>query len=172
MHRLSFVRVKTPEQVAELSMFAEGIFREYFTPMHSQDKVDYLVDYLLSIETLTSAIADEGYEYYFVDEDASGNHVGFVGIRPDEGYLFLSKLYLTKEARGKGYGRAEFEFIKQRATDLGFKSIRLTCARNNVPSLERYDHMGFERIACLNTSIGDGFEMNDYLMEYTFDDED
>ena len=29
-------------------------------------------------------------------------HIGFVGFRPDDGFLYLSKLYLVKEARGKG----------------------------------------------------------------------
>ncbi len=158
--------MEDPEQIAELAIFAEGIFREYFLTLHSPEKVEYLANYLLSTETLTTAIADEGYEYYFVDEVESGKHIGFIGIKPDEEYLFLSKLYLSKEVRGKGYGRAEFEFVKQRAQELGFNRIRLTCARDNVASLERYDHMGFERIALVNSSVGGGYEMNDYVMEY------
>lgn len=165
MPSLNYVPVKEPERIAELANFAEGIFREYFSTLHSPEKVEYLVNYLLSTETLTSAIADEGYEYYFVDEGEE--HVGFIGIKPDDGYLFLSKLYLAKGARGKGYGRQEFEFVKQRAVDLGFDRIRLTCARDNVASLDRYDHMGFKKIARVNSSVGGGFEMNDYVMEYT-----
>ena len=158
MSQLDFVRVKEPERIAELAIFAEDIFREYFSTLHGPEKVDYLVNHLLSIETLTTAIADEGYEYYFVDDGDSAEHVGFIGIRPDDGFLYLSKLYLVKDARGKGLGRAEFEFF------------RLTCARDNVASLDRYDHMGFKRIACVNNDIGGGFEMNDYLMEYAFED--
>ena len=115
MSQLDFVRVKEPERIAELAIFAEDIFREYFSTLHGPEKVDYLVNHLLSIETLTTAIADEGYEYYFVDDGDSAEHVGFIGIRPDDGFLYLSKLYLVKDARGKGLGRAEFEFVKQRA---------------------------------------------------------
>lgn len=170
MSQLDFVRVKEPERIAELAIFAEDIFREYFSTLHGPEKVDYLVNHLLSIETLTTAIADEGYEYYFVDDGDSAEHVGFIGIRPDDGFLYLSKLYLVKDARGKGLGRAEFEFVKQRAEELGLERIRITCARDNVASLDRYDHMGFKRIACVNNDIGGGFEMNDYLMEYAFED--
>ena len=168
MSSLNYVLVNEPERIAELANFAEGIFREYFSTLHSPEKVEYLVNYLLSTETLTSAIADEGYEYYFVNEGEE--HVGFIGIKPDDGYLFLSKLYLAKNARGKGYGRQEFEFVKQRAKDLGFDRIRLTCARYNVASLDRYDHMGFKKIARVNSNVGGGFEMNDYVMEYTLED--
>ncbi len=168
MSSLYYVPVKEPERIAELANFAEGIFREYFSTLHSADKVEYLVNYLLSTEALTNAIADDGYEYYFVDEN--DQHIGFIGIKPDDGYLFLSKLYLSKEARGRGYGRAEFEFVKQRARDLGFNRIRLTCARDNIASLDRYDHMGFKKIARVNSDVGGGFEMNDYVMEYALEE--
>ena len=60
--------------------------------------------------------------------------------------------------------------MKQRAQDHGLGRIRLTCARDNIASLDRYDHMGFKRIACVNNDVGGGFEMNDYLMEYTLED--
>lgn len=170
MSQLDFIRVKDPERIAELAIFAEGIFREYFSTLHEPAKVDYLVNHTLSLETLTTAIADEGYEYYFVDDAQTGEHLGFVGIRPDDGFLYLSKLYLIKGARGRGLGRAEFEFVKQRAREYGLGRIRLTCARDNIASLDRYDHMGFKRIACVNNDVGGGFEMNDYLMEYTLED--
>lgn len=170
MPNLEFVRIDDPEHIAELAIFAEDIFREYFTPMHEPDKIDRLVEHLLSIETLTKAIADEGYEYYFVDDASASEHVGFIGMRPDDGFMFLSKFYLTKDSRGKGYGRAEMEFVKLRTRELGLQSIRLLCARNNTASIDRYEHMGFKRIASVNSSLGDGFEMNDYLMEYSLED--
>lgn len=176
MPKLDFVRVNDPEHIAELAIFAEEIYREYFATIHTPEKVDYMVNHLLSLETLTTAIADEGYEYYFVDDvetaDEAGlpEHIGFLAVRPDDGFLYLSKLYLEKNARGKGLGRVEFEFVKQRARELGLPSIRLTCARDNSASIDRYEHMGFKRIACVNNDVGGGFEMNDYLMEFTFDD--
>lgn len=173
MQTLNFVRVKDPERIAELAIFAEDIYREYFSTIHTPEKVDYMVNHLLSLETLTTAIADEGYEYYFVDgelPDGGFEHVGFLAVRPDDGFLYLSKLYLAKDSRGKGLGRVEFEFVKSRARDLGLPRIRLTCARDNAASVDRYEHMGFKRIACVNNDVGGGFEMNDYLMEYVFED--
>lgn len=160
---LEFVPVREPEHIAELANFADGIFREYFLEFHPEEKVDYLCQYLLGTETLIRAIADEGYEYYFMDED--GAHVGFVGIQPREGCLFLSKLYLLAEQRGQGFGRQGFEFVKRRAQDLGFDRIRLTCARDNVRSLAVYDHMGLEIVESVDTEVGEGIQMNDYILE-------
>ena len=173
---LAFVQVTDPEHIAELANFADGIFREHFSKLHSPEKVDYLCHYLLGTGTLISAIADEGYEYYFADIADSGSgegsgegdpvHAGFVGIKAYEGHLFLSKLYLASEWRGKGLGRAEFEFVKGRARELGLPKIRLTCARDNRSSIAAYHHFGCEIVGESDTEVGDGIEMNDYIIEY------
>lgn len=166
MSDLSFTLVREPEHIAELANFAEGIFREYFSTLHTPEKVDYLVNYLLGTETLTREIADEGYEFYFADDETG--HVGFIAVQPreDEGYLFLSKLYLEAGQRGKGYGRKEFEFVKQRALDFGLPKIRLTVARDNEASIAKYKHMGFGIIDKVDNDVGGGVQMNDYVMEY------
>ncbi|MGI6032254.1 MAG: GNAT family N-acetyltransferase [Coriobacteriales bacterium] len=164
MSDLVMVRVRQPEHIAELANFASDIFREYFSTLYSAEKVECLIDHLLSTEALTRAIADEGYEYYFVDEE--DEHIGFLGIQPHESYLFLSKLYLVKEARGKGYGRAMFNTVKERAKELGCSTIRLNCARDNVASLDYYDHIGFKKVGREDTEIGNGFQMNDFILEY------
>lgn len=161
---LEFVPVREPEHIAELANFADGIFHEYFSTLHSPEKVDYLSSYLLGTQTLIREIADEGYEFYFVDLD--GEHVGFIGIQPREDCLWLSKLYLAGEQRGKGYGRQEFEFVKQRARDYGYDKIQLTCARDNEGSLAVYEHLGCTILESIDTDVGEGIQMNDYLIEY------
>ncbi len=165
---LDFVLVQTPEQIAELANIAEIIWTEYFTPITGVEKTKYLLNQMLSIDALIHCIADEGYQYYFTDFD--GKHVGFVGIQPkeDDGYLFLSKLYLLADERGKGFGRKQLDFVMKRAQELGFDRIRLTCARDNEASVEIYKHVGFKVIDVVDNDVGDGFQMNDYVMEFSF----
>ena len=163
MSDLTYIPVKDPEHIAELANYAESIFREYFSEFHPADKVDYLVRHLLSIDTLIRCIADEGYEYYFADDE--GGHVGFIGFKCYEDHLFLSKLYLEKAARGMGYGRQEFEFVRSRALEEGLPKITLTVARDNDASWQKYLHMGFEIVDEVDSDVGEGFQMNDYIME-------
>lgn len=164
MSELTFVKVDEPEHIAELANFAGDIFEEYFSQILPQNKVDYLVQYLLGTETITREIADEDYEYYFADAD--GAHVGFVAVAPKDDHLYLSKLYLTKGNRGKGYGRQELQFVKQRARAHGLDKIRLNCARENIASLDRYDHLGFKKVKKVDAQVGEGIQMNDYVLEY------
>lgn len=160
---VQFVPVKEPEHIAELANYADKIFHEYFSTMFAPDKVDYLCQYLLGTETLIRAIADEGYEYYFMDVD--GQHVGFVAVQPRDGYLYLSKLYCEKAQRGHGYGRAGIEFAVERAREMGLGSIQLSCARENVSSLSLYDHMGFKKLRSEDNEIGEGIKMRDFVLE-------
>ena len=168
MSDLKMVPIKEPEHIAELVNLAEAIWREYFPSILTQDKLDHLLKHMLSIEVLTREIADEGYEFYFAQAD--DKNIGFIGIVQQDDALFLSKLYLLKEARDKGYGRQEFNFVLQRAKELGLKKITLTCDRNNSASWERYEHMGFVKTGEVDTDVGGGYQMNDYTMEYIIQD--
>ena len=120
-----------------------------------------------SREAFVSEMNNVAARYLVAELD--GKIIGFAGawLIIDESHI--TNIAILSEHRGKGYGRQEFEFVKQRARDLGFDRIRLTCARDNVASLDRYDHMGFKKIARVNSSVGGGFEMNDYVMEYTLE---
>ena len=44
--------------------------------------------------------------------------------------------------------------------------IWLTCNRNNTNSLEVYKHLGFTVAREEVTDIGEGFVMDDFIMEY------
>ena len=87
-------------------------------------------------------------------------------LPPKDDHLYLSKLYLTKDNRGKGYGRQELQFVKQRARAHGLDKIRLNCARENIASLDCYDHMGFKKVKKVDAQVGDDIQMNDYVLEF------
>jgi GNAT superfamily N-acetyltransferase len=82
--------------------------------------------------------------------------------RGDE--LFLSKIYLLKEYRGLGLGRAAMAFIKRKARELGCTRIALTVNKNNSRSIDAYLRMGFMKDRPMVMDIGGGFVMDDYRM--------
>ena len=48
----------------------------------------------------------------------------------------------------------------------GLTAIWLTCNRNNTNTLAVYDHLGFKKIREEKADIGNGFYMDDYILEY------
>ena len=123
-----------------------------------------MVDKFQSENAIINQIENENYTYYFLKVD--GNVAGYTGVSNRGDYLFLSKLYIKKEFRHKGYGKKAFEEIKK----LGFNRIQLTVNKYNKNTIDAYLKYGFKIINKAVTDIGNGFVMDDYIMEFTLTD--
>lgn len=157
-------KAETDGQIHEISKLAEMIWNEHFTPIIGKAQVDYMVEKFQSYSALKGQISD-GYEYYQIFDN--GEFCGYTGIHPDgDGRLFLSKLYIKKEARGRRLATGAFEFLKELCRQRGYTAVWLTCNRQNENTLGVYRHLGFETIDTRKTDIGGGFIMDDYIMEY------
>ena len=157
---ITFKEAKTKEEIQKISKLARKIFEEYFTPMIGYEQVDYMLGKFQSEEALTNQI-DNGYKYILVFNDA--NLAGYFAIKEEGERLFLSKFYLDKEYRGIGISRKMFEEIIKHSK--GFSSIYLTVNKNNAPTISIYKKFGFEIVDSVKTDIGNGFFMDDYIME-------
>lgn len=78
--------------------------------------------------------------------------------------MFVSKLYVHREARGQGTGRACLTFIERLARRKGLGLLWLTVNKAN-PAVRAYEKAGFRIARPLVTDIGGGFVMDDYRME-------
>lgn len=157
-------RANTDEQVHQIASLAEVIWNEHFTPIIGKEQVDYMVEKFQSYPALNEQIA-EGYEYYQLFDN--GEFCGYTGIHPGEdNRLFLSKLYIKKEARGRHLATKAFSFLKELCKKRGYSAIWLTCNKYNDNSLAVYRHLGFKTIDTQEADIGHGFIMDDYIMEY------
>lgn len=154
----------TEEEIQTIADLAEIIWHQHFTPIIGKEQVIYMVEKFQSFNALKEQI-ENGYEYYRIfDQD---EFCGYCGIHPENGKLFLSKLYLKKEARGKHLATNAFEFLKQLCRERGLSVIWLTCNKHNDNSLAVYRHLGFETVDTQVADIGNGFVMDDYIMEVT-----
>ena len=79
--------------------------------------------------------------------------------------MYLNKFYLHKNARGKGYGKELMEFIKNQAKEMGYNAVFLNVNKYNDDSINIYKHFGFQIIREEKNPIGNGFYMDDYVLE-------
>jgi len=156
--------VTTEEEIMQTAKTAEEVWREYYTPLLGEAQVSYMVENFQSAETIRQQIT-EGYTYFLLKE--GDEVVGYAGICPKDEYLFLSKLYVRKEARGKGFASKAFALVKDAAEEMGLSRIRLTVNKGNTNSIEIYQNWGFVTIDSVVTDIGCGFVMDDYVMEFS-----
>ena len=157
-------RVLTKEQISKVAALAEVIWHQHFTPIIGREQVIYMVEKFQSEAALEQQIAN-GYEYYqLFDGD---EFCGYCGIHPENGKLFLSKLYIKKEARGRHIASHAMNFLKDICRERGISAIWLTCNKHNNNTLAIYDHLGFKIIETQVADIGNGFVMDDYILELT-----
>ena len=163
MDGLRIIPVTNMELVYSLATVAEEIWNEYFPPIIGQKQVDYMLEKFLSPEALVEQI-NSGYEYFVFSYEYT--FAGFAGIHEEDGKLFLSKLYVHKDFRGMGIASYLFEKFIEICKMRNLNKIWLTCNRHNEHSLKVYEHRGFKTVREEVTDIGNGYVMDDYVLEY------
>ncbi|WP_336757922.1 GNAT family N-acetyltransferase [Paenibacillus sp. USHLN196] len=160
---LLFPLVSTSEEIAELSRLASVIWQEYYVSIITLEQIDYMVQKYQSESAITEQIHQQGYEYYFIQRDDSP--VGYMSVKQEEGKLFLSKFYIGKEHRGQGYASQALAFLEQLCIEQSMNLIWLTVNRHNESSIAVYEKKGFQTVREQVADIGNGFVMDDFVME-------
>lgn len=162
---MELIKVKTKKQIEETAKLASEIWHEHYSSIISEEQIDYMVEKFQSAEKISKQIKKENYEYYnFVEDNKSVGYFGFV--EQDGEALFLSKIYLLKSERGKGFSRKAFEFLKKEAKKRGLSKIWLTVNKGNKHSIEIYKKFGMYIERTQIADIGGNFVMDDYIFVY------
>lgn len=149
-------------EIEALSALATAIVREHYDPIIGPEQNDYMLEKFQSPAALRAQMA-AGYRYFRVD--VAGRAAGFLAFYPREGKMYLSKLYLTKEWRGQGIGRAMVDFVAAAARREGLAAVFLNVNRDNAASIAFYRRLGFHKSREEKNPIGNGFFMDDLVLE-------
>ena len=160
---MQFEKVVTEEQIRILAQVADIVWHDAFKDIITLDQIEYMIEKFQSFNALSEAINKNSYEYYFIKID--NNIAGYTGIKAENEKLFLSKLYILKEYRGKQLASKAFDFIENLAKGKNLKAVWLTVNRNNNHAIEVYKHKGFVVTRTQVADIGNGFVMDDYIFE-------
>lgn len=160
-----WTKIETDEQIKEVSLLAKEIWNEYSIRFISQEQIDYMLEKFQSEQAIKGQINFQKYSYYFLEED--GENFGYFAVQKQKENLFLSKFYIKKEFRGKGYARKAFvNAIIPIAKELEIPKISLTVNKYNFVAIMVYERLGFDRIGAKELNIGNDYVMDDYLYEY------
>jgi diamine N-acetyltransferase len=161
---LIVTHVNTSEEIAEVARLAAEIWHEYYVSIITIDQIDYMVGKYQTIQAITDQIHIQGYEYYLFHRDDLFT-IGYMSVRQEEEKLFLSKLYIGKEHRGQGYASQSFAFLDKLCKNRNLSHIWLTVNRHNESSISVYEEKGFRTVREQIADIGNGFVMDDFVME-------
>ena len=127
-----------------------------------------MADLFLSKEAIEKLLKEKAIFRLLMEEDEP---LAFCEYQIQDKRLFLSKLYVHKNHRHSGLGKMLFLDSVRYAKENKINKIFLTVNKDNTPSFEIYRHLGFKVIDAVVNDIGQGYVMDDYIMEYQLKDE-
>lgn len=161
---IDFYEVKNNRDLELIEILASTIWHEHYTPIIGEEQVIYMLDKFQSVVAMQEQIGN-GYQYFLINFNE--NTIGYLSFQRRENILFLSKIYLIRQERGKGIGRKAMEFVVSVAKGFTCTKVSLTVNKFNLNSIRAYESAGFQKKGALVQDIGNGFVMDDYLMEKT-----
>jgi len=160
---LSLQPVRTEDEIGIVARLGAEIWREHYIRIITAEQIEYMLDKFQSERAIADQIGHQGYEYYLMQAD--GVNAGYLAIKPEDAKLFLSKFYLLKAFRGRGYGSRAIGFLADMCRERGLTAIWLTVNRHNTSSIAVYERNGFRIVRTQVADIGGGYVMDDYVME-------
>ncbi|WP_430612730.1 GNAT family N-acetyltransferase [Enterococcus sp. DIV0876] len=151
--------VQTAHDYQTLMDLIQSIWPEVFEPIIGKAQVDYMLAHYQSLEVIKKEI-QAGAVYLILEAD--GQPVGYTAYEETDKQVYLSKLYLDKTTRGKGYASAIFDWYEALAQG---KTLHLNVNKYNKQAIAVYEHRGFVKVGQRVADIGDGFVMDDYIFE-------
>lgn len=155
--------LKAPDFSA-LRALARSIWHEHYASVISRDQIDYMLSRKYTPEDLSPYV--NGRDRWFDVLRVDGEPRGFLRCQRERAtVLKLSEIYLAKACRGQGLGQRLLRRAEDLAQAAGCTSITLYVNRRNTLAIRAYERAGYAIRRECDVDIGNGYVMNDYLME-------
>jgi len=130
----------------------------------SQEQIDYMLEKMYNKGVLLEQLL-EGYA--FLIAEINSKDVGFASYSVTDAInkiYKLHKLYVLPECHGKGVGKFLINEVLDKVKAEGGLRLELNVNRENKAK-DFYERAGFIIKETVNLDIGNGFFMNDYVMQ-------
>lgn len=144
---------------------ADVVWPVTFGEILSPEQLVYMMKMMYASDVMEREF-DEGIRFNGVFD--GGRAVGYLiwGDCPEHpGTAKLHKCYLLPEYQGLGIGSYMLRECKKLAARDGYVRLRLNVNRHNAKAIKAYLRNGFATVETVDNPIGNGFYMNDYVME-------
>jgi ribosomal protein S18 acetylase RimI-like enzyme len=156
---------KTQADFKLVETLASQIWHQHYLDIIGLEQVEYMLNKFNSAKAIEEQVR-LGAQFYYLTYGETP--VGYMAIKPEEDFLFLSKLYVAEGFRGNGIGRVALNFIDEEAKKQQLLGISLKVNKYNTASIAAYEKLGFKNVKASVTDIGNGFVMDDFEMEKLF----
>ena len=155
----------TQNDIPKIQELAHKSWENAYVGIISDEQIEYMLSTMYSETEISSQMKNPNYHYLLISDKE--DFVGFMGFEHhyEINTTKLHRIYLIPEAKGKGSGKSTMEFLKILTKKSGDLRIILNVNKKN-PAKNIYEKQGFKVYDEIILNIGNGFVMDDFLMEY------
>jgi GNAT superfamily N-acetyltransferase len=162
MNTSLLIKKATPASINDIRRIAQETWPVAYGELLSKEQLDYMLGMMYSETSLLEQMA-KGHQFFMAELD--GSAFGFASVSDEEeGKFKLNKLYVIPITQKTGAGKALLEKAIEYAKQHGGNKLFLQVKRDNN-ARGFYEKQGFIITGELDLDIGNGYFMNDYIME-------
>jgi diamine N-acetyltransferase len=128
-------------------------------------QINYMLEWMYSIPSLKEQVYEKG--HIFLLAKLNGEYLGYASYElnyKESPKTKLHKIYILPDTQGKGIGKMLLEEVEFAAKKNANTSILLNVNRLNE-AINFYEKIGFTIVETEDIDIGNGFLMQDHIME-------
>lgn len=136
-----------------------------YSEILTADQIEYMLDWMYSPMSLKDQMNNQEHHFLLIKENEI--YLGFVSFEINylnTGKTKIHKLYVLPQQHKKGIGAKLVEEVVKRAIAHENHAIQLNMNKNNE-AIHFYNKMGFKIAEEGCFDIGNGFFMDDYILE-------
>lgn len=149
----------------EIRAIAEEVWPKTYGSILGQAQFDYMMEMMYSVASLQMQANEKQHHFILAKENKMA--VGFASYEfncNQTNKTKIHKIYILSTQQGKGIGKVLLDYIVKEAKRLDNKALFLNVNKYN-PAQHFYKKLGFEITAEEVIDIGQGYVMDDYVME-------
>lgn len=152
------------ESIAVVQALAADVWHRHYPGIIGAEQIEYMLERGYSRGALMRFVVepDAGLALAGSVTDPCGFAAWY---RVDCASMKLDKLYVLPARQRAGVGRALVDYVDARAAAAGCKVLTLNVNRGNAQAIRAYERYGFTLRATGDFPIGDGFVMEDFIMQ-------
>ena len=153
----------TADEIEAVSALARVIWQATYPPLISQAQIDAMLADRYAPARIRSQLDDPAHAWWVAYQDQK--LVGFAHTMRDGADCKLDKLYVHPDSQRQGIGRALEQAIEDWTRQRRIRRLWLQVNRGNAQAVAAYCKYGFRIVESRVFDIGNGFVMDDYVME-------
>jgi diamine N-acetyltransferase len=157
------VRKASTEDIPLIRELTFKVWPQTYAQLLSQEQIDYMLNMMYNHTALLKQIEEDGITFIIIYNEQTP--VAFAAYNEINKQIWkLHKIYILQSQQGKGTGKFIIDFIVSEIKQQNAKALQLQVNRQNTAQ-HFYKKLGFKIIETADFEIGNGYFMNDYVME-------